>query len=164
MHPSLFAEPSAASPLTVLVDDTRAFRARRPHLQVRRGDHAVELLSALGERRLDELWLDYDLLGGTTSQAAVDHLVARSERGDRLSVNVIEVHSARVPEALHITQRLRRAGYPARRCYAQGLWTRFDVALHEEWRPTPGLVMSDRGVPSDSGTAHLSEITDGRHA
>ncbi|GAA2745339.1 hypothetical protein GCM10009868_26460 [Terrabacter aerolatus] len=164
MHPSLSAEPSAATPLTVLVDDTRAFRDRRPHVQVRHGDDAVELLRRVRDRLVDELWLDYDLLDGTTSASAVDHLVARAARGNRLSVNVIEVHAARVPEALHITQRLRRAGYPARRCYAQGIWTRFDATLHDEWRPEPGGGMSDRRTPIVSEKAALAEITEGVYA
>lgn len=104
MHPRPSATPSTATPLTVLVDETRAFPDRRPHLQVRRGDHAVELLRSAGEREIDNLWLDYDLLDGTTSAAAADHLVARAERGGRLSINLIEGHSARVPETPHVTQ------------------------------------------------------------
>lgn len=164
MHPSLLPGLRLATPLVVLVDDTRAFRDRRPHLQVRRGHDAVELLHAVGDRHIDELWLDYDLFGGTTSVAAVDHLVARAEHGNGLRVNVIEVHSARLPEALHITQRLRRAGYRARRCHVQGIWTRFDPALHDEWRPSADARIAEHPTARRSNATGLTDVTEGFRA
>lgn len=164
MHPSLLPGLRLATPLVVLVDDTRAFRDRRPHLQVRRGDDAVDLLGAVGDWHVDELWLDYDLLDGTTAATAVDHLVARADRGTRLAVGVVEVHSARVPEALLITQRLRRAGYPARRCYVQGIWTRFDAAIHDEWRPIGGAGIAQHCTPKRSDATALTDVTEGFRA
>ncbi|WP_256792964.1 cyclic-phosphate processing receiver domain-containing protein [Terrabacter sp. Ter38] len=163
MHAPLFPGLRRAGSLVVLVDDTRAFRDRRPHLQVRRGDNAVALLSLVDDRQVDGLWLDYGLLDATTSAAAVDHLVSRAERGTPLRVGTIEVHSARVTEGLEVTQRLRRAGYPARPCYAQGIWMRFDAAIHCEWRPGAGGGVFGNRNPDDS-LYEQAETTEVLHA
>jgi hypothetical protein len=86
-------------------------------------------------RMIDELWLDYDLRDGTTSQVLVDHLVALAESGMTLPIRRIHVHSSRVAEGQRITNELQAAGYNAARNNASGMWTRQSV---EQTRQTSG--------------------------
>jgi hypothetical protein len=46
------------SPLTVLVDDVRGFKDRRPSLAARSSPQALRLLDELEGERIDHLWLD----------------------------------------------------------------------------------------------------------
>jgi hypothetical protein len=55
------AQPILPSPLTVLVDDVRGFRDKRPALVARSSQEALDLLNELRDRRIDDLWLDHDL-------------------------------------------------------------------------------------------------------
>ncbi|GAA1980042.1 hypothetical protein GCM10009817_20900 [Terrabacter lapilli] len=77
---------------------------------------------------------------------------------------MIEVHSARVPEALHITQRLQRAGYRARRCYVQGIWTRFDPATHDEWRPDASAGIAEHPTSRRADASGPADVTEGFRA
>lgn len=110
-------------PLIVLVDDVRVFKDGRAQVVARSVDEALDALDRLNDRRIDELWLDYDIVGGT-SQPVVDRLVRMAGVGHPLDIGLILVHSSRVPEGLHVTQELAHAGYRAERNYAQGIWTR----------------------------------------
>jgi hypothetical protein len=126
-----------AVPFVILVDDVRAFRDHRPCRVAGTADRAVALVTAamIAGRTIDELWLDYDLRDGTTSQVLVDHLVALAESGVTLPIGRIHVHSSRVPEGQRITNELQAAGYNAVRNYASGIWTRQTV---EPTRQTSG--------------------------
>lgn len=160
MQPFLPAELTD-TPLVVLVDDVRTFRDRRPHVQVRRGHDALSLLRHFDVVPLAELWLDHDLLDGTTSAPVVDHLVAQAEDGNPLNVKQIEVHTARVVEGLDTARRLRRAGYAARLRHSQSMWVRFDATLHHEWLPGRAC----RGLIRESSTGRPSaETPDERRA
>jgi len=61
--------------LTVLVDDVRTFRDGRPALLARTSGEALALFDQLADRRIDHLWLDFELIGDDTAQPVVDHLV-----------------------------------------------------------------------------------------
>lgn len=110
-------------PFIVLVDDVRMFKDGRAQVIARSADEALDALDRLSDRRIDELWLDYDIVGGT-SQPVVDRLVTMAEHGFPADIGTIFVHSSRVPEGLHVTQALTDAGYRAERNYAQGIWSR----------------------------------------
>ena len=55
------AQPVLPSPLTVLVDDVRGFRDKRPALVARSSQEALHLLDELRGKRIADLWLDHDL-------------------------------------------------------------------------------------------------------
>lgn len=111
-------------PLTVLLDDARDFKDGRPAHVVRTSDEALALLASLGGRPIDDLWLDYDLIGDDTAQPVVDHLVALSAAGASLKVARIHVHSSNIRHGHRICAELSRAGYPSRRSYAANMWVR----------------------------------------
>jgi hypothetical protein len=110
-------------PLIVLIDDVRMFKDGRAQVVAQSVDEALDALDRLHDRRIDELWLDYDIVGGT-SQPVVDRLVTLAEQGFPADIGRVFVHSSRVPEGLHVTQALARAGYRVERNYAQGIWSR----------------------------------------
>jgi hypothetical protein len=116
-------------PFIVLVDDVRMFKDGRAQVVAQSVDEALDALDRLHDKRIDELWLDYDIVGGT-SQPVVDRLVTMAEHGVPADIGMVFVHSARVPEGLHVTQTLVRAGYRAERNYALGIWSR---RTHTSW-------------------------------
>lgn len=111
-------------PLTVLLDDARDFKDGRPARVVRTSDDALALLISLDGRPIDDLWLDYDLIGDDTAQPVVDHLVALSAAGAPLEVARIHVHSSNIRHGHRICAELSKAGYPARRSFAANMWVR----------------------------------------
>lgn len=117
------------APLIVLVDDVRMFKDGRARVVVQSADEALDALDRFHDKRIDELWLDYDIVGGT-SQPVVDRLVTLAEHGFPADIGKVIVHSARIPEGLQITQALVEAGYRAERNYAQGIWSR---RTHTSW-------------------------------
>lgn len=109
----------------VLVDDVRSFRDDRACHIVRTAIGAIELLRQLElDGIIDELWLDYDLGGGSTILPVVSWLVEASAQVDPLPVRRIRVHSSNVVGAFKITGMLRAAGYQVEREYNRMLWTR----------------------------------------
>ena len=82
-----------------------------------------DALDRLSDRRIGELWLDYDIVGGT-SQPVVDRLVRMAEEGHPADIAQIFVHSSRVPEGLEVTHALARAGYRVERNYSLSVWSR----------------------------------------
>jgi len=119
-------------PLTVLIDDARDFKDGRAAHTARTANAAFELLSALQGRRIDDLWLDYDLIGGSV-QPVVDHLLRLAAGGRPLDVVRIHVHSANVREGHRITEALARAGYPASRSFAANMWRRASPPEGMDW-------------------------------
>jgi hypothetical protein len=111
-------------PLTVLVDDTRDFKDRRPTLTARTSRQALALLRDLNGTSIDALWLDYDLGDGDTAQPVVEHLVALAAAGRPQLVTSIHVHSSNIRHGHRICAELVAAGYPARRSYAANMWVR----------------------------------------
>lgn len=111
-------------PVTVLIDDTRDFKDHRPALVARTSSDALTLLASLNEQRIDELWLDYDLIGDDTAQPVVDHLVACAVAGQPIDVARINVHSSNIIDGHRICAELDTAGYLARRSFAANLWVR----------------------------------------
>jgi hypothetical protein len=110
--------------VTVLVDDTRDFKDGRPALTARTSADALVLLEGLAGSPIDDLWLDYNLVGDDTVQPVVDRLVALAHAGTPLPVARILVHSSNIHHGHRITTELSAAGYPARRSYAAGMWVR----------------------------------------
>jgi len=77
-------EPSPhPSPLTVLVDDVRGFRDERPARIARSSQEALDLLTRLGDRRIDHLWLDHDLVGDDTIRPVVEFWSSGPRMGRR---------------------------------------------------------------------------------
>lgn len=111
-----------APTLRVLVDDVRVFRDGREALVARTSAEALTLLESLGGRRIDELWLDHDLVGDDTVQPLVDLLVAQAASGSPVPVGTILVHSANVRAGHRITVELAAAGYRAKRSFVAGMW------------------------------------------
>ena len=122
---------SHSAPLIVLIDDTRLFRDGRATHVARTSAQALTVLTDLDRQRIDELWLDYDLIGGS-SQPVVDRVVEQAAADRPLDVGEIFVHSARVSEGHAITAQLRAAGYRARRSYSAGIWTRNLNPIHPQ--------------------------------
>jgi hypothetical protein len=111
-------------PLTVLVDDVRAFRDQRPALVARSSQEALALLNGLGGKRIDHLWLDHDLGGQDTIGPVVALLVRVAQRGSPADVGQIHIHSSNVSGGHWMGAQLRAAGYPVVHSYALAMWTR----------------------------------------
>ena len=115
---------ASSTGVTVLVDDTRDFKDGRPALTARSSADALVLLDSLAGARIDDLWLDYNLIGEDTVQPVVDHLVGLARAGTPLATARIHVHSSNIRHGHRITAELAAVGYPARRSYAANLWVR----------------------------------------
>ena len=113
------------APLTVLVDDIRDFKDKRPALVARSSPEALRLLDELAGVRIDHLWLDHDLTGKDTVAPVVDLLVHRAKNGSPLDVGQIHIHTANIRAGLMMDALLRAAGYPVVRSYAITMWTRY---------------------------------------
>ncbi len=108
--------------LRVLVDDARDFLDGRPALVARSSADALAVLASVEDRRIDELWLDHDLVGDDTVQPVVDHLVEAARSSRPLHVGAVIVHSANIRAGHRILDELLAAGYPARRSFAARMW------------------------------------------
>ena len=111
-------------PLTVLMDDVRGFKDRRPALVARSSPEALRLLDELEGERIDHLWLDHDLVGKDTVGPVVDRLVHPAKTGSPLNVGQIHIHTANIGAGYRMGVVLRAAGYPVVRSYALTMWTR----------------------------------------
>lgn len=111
-------------PVIVLLDDARDFKDGRANHVARTSADGITLLDSLSGQTLDELWLDYDLIGEDTAQPVIEHLLALAQSGTPQAVNVIWVHSCNIRQGQRITAELVAAGYPARRSYAANLFVR----------------------------------------
>jgi hypothetical protein len=112
------------SPLTVLVDDVRGFRDERPAQVARSSQEALKLFDELGGTRIDDLWLDHDLVGEDTIRPVVDVLVQLANAGSPLNVGTIHIHSSNVGAGHWMGVELRGAGYAVVRSYSLTMWTR----------------------------------------
>ena len=117
-------QPPHPTPLTVLIDDARAFKDRRPALVARSSQEALTLLDQLGDTRIDDLWLDHDLVDTDTIRPVVEWMVQRARAGSPLKVGQIHIHSANVGGGHWIRLELQAAGYPVTRSFSLGMWTR----------------------------------------
>ena len=90
----------------------------------RSSQQALTLLHELRTTRIDDLWLDHDLVGDDTIRPVVDWMVQLANAGSRLNVGQIHIHSANVGGAHLIRLDLEAAGYPVTRNFALGMWTR----------------------------------------
>jgi hypothetical protein len=106
----------------VLVDDVRDFKDGRTAVVLRTSADAVGYVQGLDGKRVDELWLDHDLVGDDTVQPLVDLLVADAARGLPAPVTLVWVHSSNIREGRRVVQELDAAGYRVRRSYAANLW------------------------------------------
>jgi hypothetical protein len=111
-------------PLVVLVDDLRSFRDGRECLVARTVEETMRLLDTIGDAHIAELWLDYDLGGGTTVEPVIDRLVAEATQGSPLDVGRVIVHSANTRGGFEIKRRLAVAGYSVERDFNQMRWVR----------------------------------------
>jgi hypothetical protein len=118
------AQPPQNSAVTVLVDDVRGFRDERPALIARSSQDALTLLDDLGDRRIDHLWLDHDLVDDDTIRPVVELLVHRARTGSPLKVGLVHVHTANVGAGQWMGTELQGAGYAVVRSFSLGMWTR----------------------------------------
>jgi len=117
-------QPILPSPLTVLVDDVRGFRDKRPALVARSSAGALDLLDELRDERIDDLWLDHDLVGEDTIRPVVELLVRLANEGTPQSVGQIHIHSSNVGAGHWMRLELHAAGYSVVHSYALAMWTR----------------------------------------
>ncbi len=117
------APPLEPIPLTVLVDDVRSFRDGRPCRVARSSSTAVEFLLGLRDHRIDELWLDHDLVRDDTVWPVVRLLEDAHLAGEPFDIGVIHVHASRPGAAHQLLVSVRRAGYEAVRSTNSRLWT-----------------------------------------
>ena len=108
--------------LRVLVDDVRDFKDGRGAVVLRTSADTVAYVQSLAGTRIDELWLDHDLIGEDTVQPLVDLLVAQATQGRPVPVGRIWVHSSNIREGHRVVQELLAAGYSVQRSYAANLW------------------------------------------
>jgi hypothetical protein len=112
------------APLTVLVDDVRGFRDERPALVARSSQEAQTLLEELGDARIDDLWLDHDLVGDDTIRPVVDWMVKRAKAGSPLHVGQIHIHSSNVAAGHWMRLELEAADYRVTRNFSLSMWIR----------------------------------------
>src|ERR1019366_10655378 len=118
------AQPVLPSPLTVLVDDVRGFKDKRPALVARSSQEALDLLNELRDRRIDDLWLDHDLAGEDAIRPVVELMVRLANEGTPQNVGQVHVHSSNVGARHWMGGELHAAGYSVVRSYALAMWTR----------------------------------------
>ena len=117
-------QPILPSPLTVLVDDVRGFRDKRPALVARSSAEALDLLDELRDERIDDLWLDHDLVGEDTIRPVVELLVRLANEGTPQNVGQVHVHSSNVGAGHWMGVELQAAGYSVVHSYSLAMWTR----------------------------------------
>lgn len=109
--------------LTVLIDDVRRFRDGRACRVARSSAHGVRLLVELRHCRIDDLWLDHDLVRDDIWP--VVHLLDDAAlAGEAFDVGTVHVHAARAGPAHQMMVSLRRAGYRVERSMDLRMWTR----------------------------------------
>jgi hypothetical protein len=116
------AQAPHPTPLTVLVDDVRGFRDERPALVARSSQEALTLLDELGGTRIDNLWLDHDLVGDDTIRPVVNWMVQLASTGSPLNVGQIHIHSSNVGAGHWMRLELEAAGYPVTRNFSLNMW------------------------------------------
>ena len=104
--------------MRVLIDDVRSFRDGRLCLVARSSADGLALLGSLAGSRIDELWLDHDLVGDDTIWPVVELLCAAPRE-----VGAVVVHASRSGPAMRVVHALRAAGYAVSRSYDLRLWT-----------------------------------------
>jgi hypothetical protein len=111
-------------PLTVLIDDTRAFADGRPCLVARSSAAGKALLEGLREVRIDHLWLDHDLVGDDDIWPVIRLLEDAAEAGRPYRIGMTYIHASRSGPAHQMRITLRRAGYLVERAHDLRLWRR----------------------------------------
>lgn len=110
--------------LTVLIDDVRSFRDGRTCFIARSSAAGVELLTTLRGSRIDDLWLDHDLVGEDTIWPVIRLLEDAYLDGRTFDVGLVHIHTSRSGPAHRMGISLRRAGYRTDRSVNLRLWTR----------------------------------------
>ena len=118
------AQPILPSPLTVLVDDVRGFRDKRPALVARSSREALDLLNELRDERIADLWLDHDLEGEDTIRPVVELLVLLAKEGTPQDVGQVHIHSSNVGAGHWMGVELQAAGYSVVHSYSLAMRTR----------------------------------------
>jgi hypothetical protein len=118
------AQPTLPWPLTVLVDDVRGFRDKRPALVARSSQEALDLLNELRDERIADLWLDHDLEGEDTIRPVVELLVLLAKEGTPQDVGQVHIHSSNVGAGHWMGVELQAAGYSVVHSYSLAMRTR----------------------------------------
>lgn len=104
--------------LEVLIDDVRCFRDGRPARVARSSAGGLALLQELTGQQIGVLWLDHDLGGDDTIMPVIDWLVR-----ERLTIGLVQLHTANVSALQGMKQPLLKAGYQVARSYNLAMWT-----------------------------------------
>ncbi len=121
--------------LTVLIDDVRWFRDARPCEIARTSSAGVALLLSMQGWRIDELWLDHDLVGEDTIMPVIDLMCEQ-----RFDVAKTWIQSVNPAGAVVMRQRLSAVGYDVSH--------HFDVRVFQNSKPKlsdPRVTVGDRG-------------------
>lgn len=78
--------------VVLLVDDERSFKDGRECVTVRSVDEAIDFTEGLSS--VDELWLDYILLGTDSADAFLFHLLRRKASGNPLLIKKAYIHTS----------------------------------------------------------------------
>ena len=106
-----------AAPLIVLVDDVRRFTDDRSALVYRSSAEAIEGLREI-DVSIDELWLDYDVVGDDTIRPVLNYIEELSHAGTPLDVRQVVIHTSSATGAHEIRIWCRHLGLPFDRLYS----------------------------------------------
>lgn len=109
--------------VVVLIDDVRRFRDDRACLVARSSSAGVALLESLRGGRIDELWLDHDLVGDDTIWPVIRFLERAYLAGAPLAVGQVLVHASRSGPAHEVVVSMRRLGYDVVRVTSLRIFT-----------------------------------------
>jgi hypothetical protein len=85
---------------------------------------ALDLLDELRDKRIDDLWLDHDLVGDDTIRPVVELMVRLANEGTPQNVGQVHIHSSNVGAGHWMGVELRAAAYCVVHSYALATWTR----------------------------------------
>lgn len=115
---------SGQQTLTLLIDDVRRFKDGRVCRIARTSTEGVGLLLEHRHVRIDDLWLDFDLLNGDNVWPVVRLLEDEALAGRPFDIGVIHVQAASAGRAHEMTISLQRAGgYVVQRSTDLRMWT-----------------------------------------
>jgi hypothetical protein len=104
---------SAPDGYTLLVDDVRSFRDRRPAEVARTAARAIEILRARRGESITAVWLDHDLAGrnrtNVTALPVVEEIAAAIRRAVE-PYDIVYVHTSNPAGAVAIKRLLDGAG------------------------------------------------------
>jgi hypothetical protein len=90
--PKYYSNEKVTIMTVLLLDDERSFKDGRSSLVARSTFEAIKFTDALTE--LDELWLDYVLIGTDSTDEFLFHLLNRKRNGNPLALRTVYIHTS----------------------------------------------------------------------